>query len=60
MKEVPSGNAYRRMTNKYDYIYDYCSSETWEEYKYFAENPSWWMNPKEAKYFDYYKCYLMK
>ena len=60
MKKVPSRNAYRRMTNKYDYIYDYCSSEIWEEYKHFVEHPRWWMEPEEAKYFDYYKYYLMK
>ena len=58
--DIPNGKFYRKLTEPWDYIYDHCSSETWKEYKQGTEMSRWWREPKEANYFDWYRCYKMK
>lgn len=61
IKDIPNGNNYRRMNKKWDYIYDYCDSMTWKEYKQWCEHPRWWKDSAEtAEYFKWYKTYKMK
>ena len=60
LKDIPSGKAYCRMNEKWDYIYDYCHSETWKSYKQWCERPRWWREPEKADYFEWYKTYKMK
>lgn len=57
--EIPNGKAYKKIYNSCD-ICDYCSIETWEEYKKWWSDPRWWQDSSEVTYFDYYKDYKMK
>ena len=60
-KDIPNGKAYRKVTEPWDFIYDYSCSETWEEYKeWFKRSNKWWQNNKEPDYWDWYKVYKMK
>lgn len=62
-KDVPNGKAYRKLTEPWDFIYDYCCSETWEEYKNYHKNHTWWKRSWEGdkiEYWYWYKCYKMK
>lgn len=59
-KDIPNGKAYRKLTEPWDFIYDYSCSETWEEYKHWCECPRWWREPIEANYWDWWKTYKMK
>lgn len=60
MKNIPNGNAYRKLTERWDYIYDYACSQSWKEYKQWCERPRWWGEQEKANYFDWYKMYKMK
>ena len=59
-KDIPNGKAYRKFIEPWDYIYDFWSSETWEEYKERCEHPKWWGKPEEANHWDWWKYYKMK
>lgn len=60
MKDIPNGNGYKRMVCKWDYLWDYKSYETWEDYQEFCRRPRWWREPEEPVYWDWYKSYKMK
>lgn len=60
IQNLPNGNAYRKLTERWDYIYDYCSSMTWKEYKEWCEHPRWWKDFEEANYYEWYKTYKRK
>ena len=38
-KNIPNGKAYKKLTEPWDYIYDYSFSETWEEYLQWFKQP---------------------
>lgn len=59
-KDIPNGGAFKKVSERWDYIYDYGFYETWEDYKHYCENPRWWQEPEEANYFEWYKMYKMK
>lgn len=60
-KDIPNGGAYKKIAERWDYIYDHGCYETWEDYKQYCENPCWyWQEPEEANYFEWYKIYKMK
>lgn len=60
-KDIPNGKAYRKLTEPWDFIYDYSCSETWKEYQQWFNQPHcWWRKNHKADYWDWYKCYKMK
>ena len=61
VKDIPNGCAYKKIAERWDYIYDYGFYETWEEYQQYCKNPRWYgQEPEEPVYFDWYKMYKMK
>ena len=59
--EMPrKSNIHKKMNEKWDFIYDYCSSDTWEEYKKWVEIPRFWKENEKANYWDWYRWYKRK
>jgi len=59
--EMPKkSNIHKKLNEKWDYIYDYCNSDTWEEYKKWVEIPRFWKETEIANYWDWYKWYKRK
>ena len=51
-KDVPDGRSFKKFASRWDYIYDYCSSESWNEYqKRYKE---------DAIYYEWYRTYIGK
>ena len=57
-KDIPNGKAYRKLTEPWDFIYDYACSETWKEYQQWYKNCNWVEG--EPSYWEWYKCYKRK
>lgn len=61
MNDVPNGSSYKRMVCKWDYLWDYKSYETWEDYQQWFNQPHcWWRKDREPNYWEWYKWYKMK
>lgn len=60
IEDIPNGKAYKKLIERWDYIYDYGSHTTWKDYQNYCKNPYWWQDPEEPIYFEWYKIYKMK
>lgn len=63
ISNLPNGCAYKHIIEKWDYIYDYCGSMTWKEYKKWVECPRFWRTSnivEQANYYDWYRIYKQK
>lgn len=56
-KDIPSGKAYKKLVEPWDFIYDYSFSETWKEYQHWHKQ---WNYPGEPDYYEWYKTYKRK
>lgn len=54
-KDIPKGKGYKKLTEKWDYIYDYTSSETWKSYQKWCKATN-----VEAVYYKWYRFYIAK
>lgn len=52
-EDIPNGKIYKKFNESWDFISDYCFSETWNEYSKRGNN-------KEAIYYDWYRFYMGK
>lgn len=59
-ENIPNGKSYKKITSKWDYIYDYSCSETWKEYQEYYRQLNWYNTKKESNYIEWYKVYKMK
>ena len=57
-KDIPNGCAYKKIAERWDYIYDYWDSNTFEEYKEWMKR--WGYKEDGNEYFEWYKIYKMK
>lgn len=56
-KDLPSGKAYKKIVEPWDFIYDYSSSLSWKEY---VEWHYQWHYPDEPNYYEWYRYYKGK
>lgn len=54
------GNIHKKMNPKWDFIYDYAFSETWEEYIEWCKSGRYGKEPEEPIYYEWYKWYKQK
>ena len=58
MTDVPNGSQYQKFTNRWDYIYDYWDSNTWEEWK--TWRAKWGDDVDTLDYYEWYRIYKGK
>ena len=55
---MPNGSQYQKFTNRWDYIYDYWDSNTWEEWK--TWHAKWGDDVDTLDYYEWYRIYKGK